>query len=157
MNGELFLVLLMIIGLIGNSHIIATAASVLLLLKLTSLDRFFPAVERRGLELGLLFLTIAVLIPFANHEIHWQDIVSLLNSMYGFLALLGGAIATYMNRKGLELLQQHPELIIGLVIGSIAGIIFLNGIPVGPLMAAGIAFVLVGSIRLIQKLFLLNR
>lgn len=151
MNGEMFLVVLMFIGLIGNSHIITTAASVLLLLKLVSLDRFFSAVERRGLELGLLFLTIAVLTPFAKNEIHLQDIFSLFQHVYGVLALLGGAIATYLNRKGLELLQQHPELIIGIVFGSIGGIIFLNGVPVGPLMAAGIAFLLVGSMRLVQK------
>ncbi len=63
MNPDLLLVLLIVIGLIGRSPIIATAASLLLILKLTHLERFFPAVERRGLEIGLLFLTIAVWSP----------------------------------------------------------------------------------------------
>lgn len=139
MNGEMFLVILIIIGLIGHSPIIATAASFLLIVKLTSLDRFFPTVERRGLELGLLFLTIAVLVPFATEQIGWKDISSLFTAWYGLLALAGGAIATYMNSKGLDLLRLEPEMIIGLVIGSILGIIFLKGVPVGPLMAAGIA------------------
>ncbi|WP_202080050.1 DUF441 domain-containing protein [Caldalkalibacillus salinus] len=152
MRGELLLVLLMVIGLIGQSHIIATAASLLLILKLTALDRFFPTVERRGLELGLLFLTIAVLVPFATNQIGLQDIVSLVTSWYGILALLGGAIATYMNRKGLQLLQLEPEMIVGLIVGSIFGIIFLKGVPVGPLMAAGIASVLVKSFVVFRKL-----
>jgi uncharacterized membrane protein (DUF441 family) len=143
MNGEILLVTLIIIGLIGQSPIIATAASLLLILKLTSLDRLFPAVERRGLELGLLFLTIAVLIPFANDQIRWHNVVSLFTSWYGILALLGGAIATYMNRKGLHLLRDEPQIIVGLVIGSILGIIFLDGLPVGPLMAAGITIFLI--------------
>ena len=61
----------------------------------------------------------------------------------GIIALTGGAIATYMNGKGLDLLKIDPQLIVGLVMGSIFGIIFLRGIPVGPLMAAGItAFLL---------------
>lgn len=55
MSGEVMLVILIVIGLIGRSPIIATAASILLVLKLTALERFFPTVERRGLELGLLF------------------------------------------------------------------------------------------------------
>jgi uncharacterized membrane protein (DUF441 family) len=143
MNGDILLVVLIIIGLIGRSHIITTAACVLLIIKLISLDRFLPAIERRGLELGLLFLTMGVLVPFASEKISFKDVTSVFTSWPGIIALLGGAIATYMNGKGLELLKIDPQLIVGLVIGSIFGIIFLRGIPVGPLMAAGItAFLL---------------
>ncbi len=150
-NGELLLVILIIIGLIGRSNIIATAASLLLILKLTSLERFFPAVERRGLELGLLFLTMAVLVPFANEKISWKDVTPLFTTPYGIMALAGGAIATYMNGKGLDLLRMEPQMIVGLVIGSIFGIIFLKGIPVGPLMAAGITALFVKLAELFFK------
>ncbi|WP_134683159.1 DUF441 domain-containing protein [Brevibacillus migulae] len=138
MNGEVMLVILIVIGLVGRSPIIATAASILLVLKLTSLERFFPTVERRGLELGLLFLTISVLVPFANEKVTWKDITPLFTTVIGVLALAGGALATYMNGKGLDVLRTEPHIIVGLVIGSILGIVFLRGIPVGPLMAAGI-------------------
>jgi uncharacterized membrane protein (DUF441 family) len=142
-SGEVMLVILIVVGLIGRSPIIATAASILLVLKLTSLERLFPAVERRGLELGLLFLTISVLVPFANEKISWKDVTPLFTTLIGMLALAGGAIATWMNGKGLDLLRTEPHMIVGLVIGSIIGIVFFRGIPVGPLMAAGItAFVL---------------
>ncbi len=132
------LVALIIIGLIGRSHIITTAACVLLIIKLISLERYLPTIERRGLELGLLFLTMGVLVPFASERISIKDVTSMFTTWPGILALVGGAIATYMNGKGLELLKIDPQLIVGLVIGSIFGIIFLKGIPVGPLMAAGI-------------------
>jgi uncharacterized membrane protein (DUF441 family) len=95
-------------------------------------------IERRGLEFGLLFLTITVLVPFASGKISSKEILSVFTSVPGILALIGGALATYMNGKGLDLLQMDPGLIVGLVIGSILGILFLRGIPVGPLMAAGI-------------------
>lgn len=143
MNGEIILVMLIIVGLIGRSNVIATAASLLLILKLTSLESFFPAVERRGLELGLLFLTMAVLVPFASGKIRWRDVTPLFTAPYGIMALIGGAAATFVNGKGLNLLQMEPQLIIGLVIGSIFGIVFLKGIPVGPLMAAGMTAVFV--------------
>lgn len=142
-SGEIMLVILIVIGLIGRSPIIATATSILLVLKLTALERLFPVVERRGLELGLLFLTISVLVPFASEKISWRDITPLFTTVIGMMALAGGAIATWMNGKGLDLLRTEPSIIVGLVIGSIIGIVFLRGIPVGPLMAAGItAFVL---------------
>lgn len=138
LSGEIMLVILIIVGLIGRSPIIATAASILLVMKLTSLERFFPTMERRGLELGLLFLTVAVLVPFASEKISWKDITPLFTTVVGILALAGGALATYMNGKGLDMLRSEPHLIVGLVIGSIIGIVFFRGIPVGPLMAAGI-------------------
>ncbi|MCS1350760.1 DUF441 domain-containing protein [Mechercharimyces sp. CAU 1602] len=142
MKPELILVVLIIIGLLGRSPIIATAASLLLVLKLTQLERLFPAVERRGLEFGLLLLTISVLVPFASGKITLKDILAVFSSPPGMLALISGAVATYMNGKGLDLLRLDPQIIIGLVIGSIIGIVFLRGIPVGPLMAAGITALL---------------
>lgn len=143
MNPDLLLVLLIVIGLVGRSPIIATAASLLLILKLSHLERYFPAVERRGLEIGLLFLTIAVLVPFATGRISFKDVLSVFTTPPGILALAGGALATYMNGKGLDLLKVDPQLLVGLVIGSIIGIVFMRGVPVGPLMAAGItAFLL---------------
>lgn len=147
------LVGLIIVGLLGRSPIIATAASMLLVLKLTALDRFFPTVERRGMELGLLFLTISVLVPFASEKVSWKDIAPLFTTLLGLLALTGGAVATYMNGKGLELLKAEPHLIVGLVIGSIIGIVFFRGIPVGPLMAAGIAAVLLKLYEWLTRVF----
>ncbi|HAS00950.1 MAG TPA: DUF441 domain-containing protein, partial [Brevibacillus sp.] len=89
-SGEIMLVVLIIIGLIGRSPIIATAASLLLVLKLTSLERLFPTVERRGLELGLLFLTVSVLVPFASEKVSLKDVTPLFTTVVGIMALIGG-------------------------------------------------------------------
>lgn len=142
MVGEIILVGLIIVGLIGRSPIIATAACLLLAVKLVHLERFLPAIERRGLEIGLLFLTFSVLVPFASGRIQSKELLAALSSWPGWLALIGGAAATYINGKGLELLKVDPQIIVGLVLGSIVGIVFMRGIPVGPLMAAGITAIL---------------
>lgn len=143
MNGNVILVILIIVGLIGRSPIITTASCILLVVNLLHLERYLPGIERRGLELGLLFLTMAVLVPFASEKISWKEVTGVFTSWPGLLALAGGALATYMNGKGLDLLKIDPQMIVGLVIGSIIGIVFFRGIPVGPLMAAGItAFLL---------------
>ncbi|MCI3920438.1 DUF441 domain-containing protein [Paenibacillus sp. TRM 82003] len=135
---ELLLITLIMIGILGRSRVITNAACVLLIIKLLSLERLFPILERRGLELGLILLTIGVLVPFASGRIAMKDVTAVFTSVPGILALAGGALTTYTNREGLELLSTQPELIVGLVIGSIFGIVFMRGVPAGPLMAAGI-------------------
>ncbi|MEK3881563.1 DUF441 domain-containing protein [Paenibacillus sp. PL2-23] len=142
MIGEIILVVLIVIGVIGRSPILATAACLLLAVKLVHLERYLPTIERRGLELGLLFLTLSVLVPFASGKIQLKDFTAVLTSWPGILALMGGALATYINSKGLDLLKFDPQIVVGLVLGSIAGIVCLRGIPVGPLMAAGITAIL---------------
>ncbi|RIX53382.1 DUF441 domain-containing protein [Paenibacillus nanensis] len=149
MIGEIILVILILVGVIGRSPIIATAACLLLAVKLIHLERYLPAIERRGLELGLLFLTLSVLVPFASGRIHLKDFTAVLTSWPGILALAGGALATYINSKGLDLLKLDPQIVVGLVLGSIVGIILLRGIPVGPLMAAGITAILYKLFKMI--------
>ena len=149
MVGELILVILILVGVIGRSPILATAACLLLAVKLVHLERYLPAIERRGLELGLLFLTLSVLVPFASGRILLKDFTAVLTSWPGILALAGGAMATFINSKGLDLLKIDPQIVVGLVLGSIIGIVFLRGIPVGPLMAAGITAILYKLFKMI--------
>lgn len=139
MWGETALIILIIIGVIGRAPLIATSACILLVIKLSHLTHYFPLIERRGLEVGLLFLMLSVLTPLAKGKISIGELKDGLFSWPGFFALLGGILATYLNDDGLNLLKEYPELLFSLIIGSIIGIVFLGGIPVGPLMAAGLA------------------
>lgn len=148
MGGETVLLLLIITGIVGKAPLIATSACILLVLKLTHLTHYFPLIERRGLEIGLLFLMLSVLIPFAEGKLTLKDLRTSIVSMPGLMALLGGALATYLNGDGLRMLKMEPQLLIGLVLGSIVGIIFLRGIPVGPLMAAGLTALFIKLYRL---------
>lgn len=142
MVGEMILVVFIIIGIVARASILATAASILLILKLLSLQRFFPALERRGLELGLLFLMISVLIPLVNGKMATKDLLNAFLTVGGVCAIIGGVLATYLNGQGLYMLKMDPALMMGLVIGTVIGIVFFKGIPVGPLMAAAIAAIL---------------
>ncbi|MBE0467696.1 MAG: DUF441 domain-containing protein, partial [Candidatus Desulforudis sp.] len=103
------------------------------------LDFAFDFLENKGLELGLLILLLTIMVPLANGKIDERDIVYNLTSVPGMLAILGGALATHLNSQGLQMMQMDPGIIFGLIIGSLFGILFLGGMPVGPLMAAGVA------------------
>lgn len=139
MSGVNMLVILLLIGIVARSNLIATAACILLILKFSNLNFLFPLLEKRGLEVGLLFLLLSILVPLATGKITEREMLYNFISLPGILALIGGALATCLNSEGLKLLQLEPEIIFGLVVGSILGITFLGGIPVGPLMAAGLA------------------
>lgn len=138
-KGNIFLLILLLLGFAADSGLLATAACILLILKLSRLNRVITTIERRGLEVGLIFLMLSVLVPLANDHLIYRELLKTTLSPQGILALIGGALATHMNGEGLKLLKLDPQLIFGMIIGSLIGIVFLGGIPVGPLMAAGLA------------------
>lgn len=144
------MLVILILGIVGRSNVVAAAAAIMLLIHFTNLQRLFPIIERRGLEMGLLFLMLSVLVPFAAGRVPVKEIFKCFISVPGLIAIVSGAIATYMNGKGLDMLQHAPQLMIGLVIGGIVGIVFFGGIPVGPLMAGGIAAILMHFYQMIR-------
>lgn len=137
-RSNLILFALLLLGFAADSNLLATAACILLFLKLSKLGRLLYLLERRGLEVGLIFLMLSVLVPLAHDNVVYLDMLKNTLSPQGILAVIGGALATHMNGEGLKLLKLDPQLIFGMVIGSIIGIVFLGGIPIGPLMAAGL-------------------
>lgn len=137
-KANLILLTLLLLGFAADSSLLATAACILLILRLSKLQRIMYILERRGLEIGLIFLMLSVLVPLAHDNVVYRELLENTLSPQGILALIGGALATHMNGEGLKLLKLDPQLIFGMVIGSIFGIVFLDGIPIGPLMAAGL-------------------
>lgn len=151
MNGFVFTLGIFMLGLVARSHSITIAAGIILVVKLLNIKSLLPLLEERGIEIGLLFLMIAVLVPIAVDRVGTKDIVLTFSSLPGILAIAGGIIATRLNGMGLNLLESQPQIILGLVIGSIIGIVFLKGVPVGPLMAGGITAFFLALTSLFSK------
>ncbi len=141
------LLLLLVLGLWARSNLVASSAAILLAIRFTKLTFLYPVLERRGVEIGLLFLTLAMLVPFAMGQVQVRTIWHTLWTVPGVLALIGGAVATNLNGHGVGLLTDHKELMVSLIVGSIVGIVVWGGIPVGPLMAAGVTYVLLEVLR----------
>lgn len=148
-SATIILLGVLILGIIGKSNLIAAAAGILLVIQLSRIDWIWPHLAERGLDLGLLLLMIAVMVPFATGEVSIPKAIRSFFSLPGLIALVSGVMATSINKKGLALLQQDPSIMIAVVIGSIIGVTFLGGIPVGPLMAGGIAALLTKLLALL--------
>jgi uncharacterized membrane protein (DUF441 family) len=146
-SGGIILLILMALGVAARNALIVAAAGVVLIMQVMRLDRLFPMLEKRGLEVGLILLLISVLVPFATGEVGLPEIKSSFTSWSGLAAIAGGVIAAVLSGWGVSLLQVKPEVIVGMVVGTILGVVLFKGIPVGPLAAAGFTAVLLAMLR----------
>ncbi len=144
---RVILLALMALGVAARNSLIVTSAGVVLIMQVMRLHRYLPVLERRGLEVGLIFLLMAVLVPFATGEVGLREIKQSFTSWTGLAAILGGLMAAVLSGYGVTLLQVRPEVIVGMVVGTIIGVVLFKGIPVGPLAAAGFTAVLLGILR----------
>ena len=140
----IFLVVLIFLGVIGNNSSITISATVLLLMQQTFLAKYLPYMEKYGLNLGIIILTVGVLAPIISGKIQLPGFVALLNWKM-LLAIVIGILVAWFGGSGVGLLGTQPVLITGLLIGTIIGVSFFGGIPVGPLIAAGILSLMLGK------------
>lgn len=148
---NLILVIILALGLVFNNNLVAAGAGSLLVLKLVKLRSLLLLLERRAIDIGLLFLLVAVLVPFALDRVGVKEIWRTFQSVPGLVAIFGGVVAAYVCGQGVVLLQAQPEVIVGLVIGTVIGVSLLKGIPVGPLAAAGVTSVILNLLRIGKK------
>jgi uncharacterized membrane protein (DUF441 family) len=142
LKGQLTLLLVFSLGLLTKNNILNSAAGILIVMQAMGFERLFPLLENRSLDFGLLFLTLAILVPLASGRINLSSILLSLWSPVGLVTILGGIAGAVLNARGVDLLLNEPSIIGGIIFGSLLGILFFGGIPVGPVMAAGLSSVL---------------
>jgi uncharacterized membrane protein (DUF441 family) len=141
---NLVLLALLAIGIIGNNHSVSVAVAALLLIRLLSLDRVLPSIEKYGLQIGVIILTIGVLAPLASGKIGWEQITGTFLNWKSILAIAVGVFVSYLGGRGIPLMSQNPLIVTGLMLGTIVGVALFKGVPVGPLIAAGMMSLLLG-------------
>ncbi|WP_114909604.1 DUF441 domain-containing protein [Haemophilus haemolyticus] len=141
----LLLVILIILGLLSHNSAITISAAVLLIMQQTFLSSHIPLLEKYGVKIGIIILTIGVLSPLVSGKIQLPDLSGFLSWKMA-LSISVGVLVTWLAGKGIPLMGEQPILVTGLLIGTIIGVAFLGGIPVGPLIAAGILALLLGKI-----------
>ncbi len=142
-SSTLFLILIFILGYIGKNQTIMVAVYILLGIQLLKLDeKMFPFIQQKGMTIGITVITISVLIPIATGEIGFEELVDSVKSYYGWIALGSGLFVAVVARGGLDLLANDPHLTTALVMGTIIAVVFLQGVAVGPMIGAGIAYLI---------------
>jgi uncharacterized membrane protein (DUF441 family) len=141
---NLILLLLLAIGVIGNNSSVSIAVAFLMLIRLLHLERWFPALEQHGLQVGIIILTIGVLAPVASGKIGSDQILRTFITPKALLAIAIGMFVSYLGGRGVQLMSANPLIVTGLMVGTILGVALFKGVPVGPLIAAGMMAAILG-------------
>lgn len=132
------LLVLIALGVISHNNAITIAACVLLIMQQTILANYLPWVVRNGINVGIIILTIGVLSPLVSGKIQLPEFSELLTNWKLIAAIVVGIFVAWLGGKGVSLMTLQPALVTGLLIGTVIGVAFFKGVPVGPLIAAGI-------------------
>jgi len=141
----LVLLVLLACGIFSHNTAVTIAAAVLIVLKITPLNELLPYVQQHGLNIGIIILTIGVLTPIASGKIPGDSILKSFLSWKSLLAIAIGLFVAWLGGRGVKLMSSQPDVVAGLLIGTVAGVAVLRGVPVGPLIAAGILSLLIGT------------
>lgn len=141
----LLLVVLILLGVLSNNSSITISATVLLLMQQTFLAKYIPFMEKNGLTIGIIILTIGVLAPIVSGKIPLPGFSTLLD--WKLLAAIAvGVLVAWLGGRGVPVMANYPILLTGLLIGTVIGVAFLGGVPVGPLIAAGMLSLFIGKL-----------
>nr|WP_232726072.1 DUF441 domain-containing protein [Bacillus sp. FJAT-42315] len=151
LQSYLFLLLLLFISVIAKNQSLLIAISVLLAMKVIGIDeKFFSMFQSKGINWGVTIITIAVLAPIATGEIGFKELQEALKSPYAWIALISGMAVALLGKQGITLLAEDPHLTTALVLGTIAAVALFNGVAVGPVIGAGIAYVAMKIFEIFQ-------
>lgn len=141
MQAFLFLFLLVVISILAKNQSLLIASLFLLALKTAGLDlKWFEVMQKNGINWGVTVITIAVLVPIATGAIGFKELGAALKSPYAWIALAAGILVALIAKNGVVLLTEDPHITTALVLGTVLAVALFNGVPVGPLIGAGIAY-----------------
>lgn len=142
---SLLLLGLAALGIISSNSPVTIAMVILLLLRVLGLQQTFPWLEKYGLTIGIIILTIGVMTPLASGKISLQMVGQSFLHWKSLLAIAIGILVAYLGGRGAILMTNQPTVVAGLLIGTVIGVALFKGVPVGPLIAAGILSLLIGK------------
>ena len=138
MDAYIILGVVALLGFLSKNPTVWIAAVVLIVLKVIPTSPVLAWTNQNGLKIGITVLTMGVLAPVALGKITLADLWITSQSMIGITAVAVGIFVAYLGGRGTGLLTSEPHIVTGLLAGTIVGVALFRGVPVGPLIAAGI-------------------
>ncbi|MBQ6297041.1 MAG: DUF441 domain-containing protein [Selenomonadaceae bacterium] len=140
MNEYGLAIFLLILGFAGRNESLIYSMIIILTLKCLKQDYLMYLLSDKGLNIGVTILTAAILVKLFDGSVDISIFFESFKTKLGIITILSGILTAAAAGRGIIALQNNPEMISSLVIGTIAGIFFFKGVAVGPLIAAGFAY-----------------
>ena len=99
----LLLVVLILLGILSHNSAITISAAVLLIMQQTFLAQYIPYLEKYGLHVGIVILTIGVLSPLVSGKIQLPGLSAFV-SWKMFIAIAVGIFVAWLAGKGVPLI-----------------------------------------------------
>ena len=142
----LILLALAAISMFAGNFTVAAAMAVLIIVRISPLALYFPWLQKHGLNIGIFLLMVAVMVPIASGQIAALDLLKSFTDWKSAAAIVVGIFVAWLGGRGVTLMSEQPGVVAGLMVGTILGVAFFRGVPVGPLIAAGLLSLLIGKL-----------
>ena len=124
--------------LTGNKTM-GISALIILLLRLMHANNVLQIISTKGADWGIILLTVAVFAPLALNKYDFSQFKAVILSPSGWIAILAGILVTILGTKGVATSTSNLTIVLGVTLGSVAGVVALHGTPMGPMIGSGIA------------------
>ena len=150
MESWLFLLAILAIALIGKNKSLVIGVAVVMVLKLIpQTQHLLKLLQSQGINWGVTVISAAIMVPIATGEIDFKELLHVIKSPAGWIAIGCGVLVAVLSVKGVGLLAVSPEMTVALVFGTILGVVFLKGIAAGPVIASGMTYVILTVFNLL--------
>ena len=148
MNNKIILLSIIIISSLAKNKPMIFAGIIVLILSF--LNKYYDVKLDKNIFLntGLTLLMIWMLIPImeGGGSPSTFKVKNYLN-MDVLVSFLSGLFVVTIASKGLNLLNNNPSILTGILTGSIIGVTFFGGVPVGMLTGSGIAYLVIKILK----------
>jgi uncharacterized membrane protein (DUF441 family) len=147
---KVLIFILVVLSFITKNKNLGISAAIIFVVSLTNSENIINFIEKYFLDLGMIFLMMWMLIPLLKIGSSSTSSLKSLLSLNGAVSFIMGAIVVVLAAKGVDFTKGNADVLSGVVLGSVVGVSLLGGVPVGPLIASGIAYEILRIISLIS-------
>ena len=152
MVNKIILLFLICISVFAKNKPLLIGGIIIFILSFLNKDYIAKLDKNIFLNGGLTLLMIWMLMPLieTGNKSSFINVRNYLN-LEGLIAVLSGFFVVIVAAKGLDLLNKNPSVLTGVLIGSIIGVTFFGGIPVGMMTGSGIAYLIIKLLGTVGK------
>jgi uncharacterized membrane protein (DUF441 family) len=132
------LVVISVLSLITKDRLLMSAAILLAVLMAADVKPALDTLQKTAFQIGIFFLMVFILLPIATQKISLANIGGRLVSLEGLCAVAAGIAISFIGGKGIGVLSSQPTIMLGVITGTLIAVLFLEGLPAGLIIAAGL-------------------
>ncbi len=95
------------LGFISHNTTVAVSILVLIIVRVTPLSTFFPWIEKQGLSIGIIILTIGVMAPIASGTLPPSTLIHSFLNWKSLVAIAVGVIVSWLGGRGVTLMGSR--------------------------------------------------